>query len=235
MSQFCTKQDMIICGLAAQRINIVSRAPAWASVVLPDDPLMGSWMPQLEPLSTVEFEFWVRDPVALEVLQTRFPVGSGAFATHELGAADVCQFCGTAWLPGTWQCPACGGSTNHHERALEYAARNTGRIIGTETITGVVLPTKFTARVEFHTLSWTVGGVSTMFRHSLWHHNLALWVCSFCGHMVNGYQATCPGCGGNRQAVKALATQARECLWCGKQTVGGYACPSCNMRLKAAR
>jgi rubrerythrin len=230
MAQYTARQDIIVCGLRAQRVNILSRQES-LDVATWDDPLARLPMPTTH---TVDFSFLYLREAEFDIAQQRFPVGSGTqFQGHDLGPADVCEMCGTAWLPGTLKCPMCAGRTNHAARAIEYAAKQAGRIIQTELTTSMTGPATFTVRAEFTALSWPAGGINEMFRHSLWREGPELWVCLFCGHMVHGYTAACPGCGGKRQPIAKLATQHRECLWCGAYMIGGYACPRCNMRLKA--
>ena len=231
MAQYTATKDIIVCGLAAHRVNISSHQEV-LDIGTCSDPLARLPLPAVH---TADFSFLYLRYEEIAIAQQRFPVGSWTrFKGHDLGPADVCESCGTAWLPGTLQCPMCGGQTNHEIRAIEYAAQQAGRIIQTELTIPVDGPASFTVRAEFTNLVWPVGGIQEMFRHSLWREDPALWVCLFCGHMVHGYTAACPGCGGKRQPITKLATQERECLWCGAKMTGGYACLRCNMRLKAA-
>jgi hypothetical protein len=235
MPRYTASQDIIVCGLRAQRVNILTRSES-LDVGTYANPFAKLAMP---PTHTVDFEFLYLSEAEIDIAQQRFPVGSGTrFMGHDLGPADVCEMCGTAWLPGTLQCPMCAGATNHHARAIEYAAKQAGMILQTELTTSPggwrdEWSTKFTVRAEFTALLWPEDGINSLFRHSLWREGPELWVCLFCGHMVHGTTSACPGCGGKRQPITALATQKRECLWCGAQMTGGYACPRCNLRLKA--
>ncbi len=231
MSPTYTKNTTsIVCGLPAQRMTIEAHLET-LDIATWSDPLATlpgrSWY-------EVHFEFLLLSNKELELAQLRFPVGDGtSFNAHDLGPADVCQYCGTAWLPGTLTCPSCGGQTYLHKRAIEYATRNPGRIMQTRLDMPFDGIASFTVDVEFSELQWPAGTWTTMFQHSLWSTDPALWVCSYCGHMVHGYTASCPGCGGKRLPIDVLATQERECLYCGRHMVGGYACPRCNMRLLA--
>lgn len=229
MSAAYTKGGIIVCGLHAHNMTIRTNVER-ISVGTFMDPLDTIDMPAT---FNVLFDFYLRNSDELAIAQERFPVGSHSpFHGHDLGPGDVCRYCGTAWLPGTLQCPACGGETDHAEKAIEYATKQAGIITSTELEMRYTEAYRFHVEAEFSHLVWT-GDLYTMFRHSLWRTDPALWVCRFCGHMVYGETADCPGCGGKRQAIKDLATQYRECLWCGTQTYGGYSCTTCNMRLKA--
>lgn len=220
----------IVCGLPAQMLRIEAQQET-LDIETWNDPL-----PTLPDRTwyDVHFEFNLLSAKEIEMAQLKFPIGSGtSFNAHDLGPGDVCQHCDTAWLPGTLSCPSCGGQTSFNARAIEYATRNPGRIVNTELIMPFRDVARFYVDVTFSELTFKVGGIATMFEHSLWSTDPALWVCTFCGHMVHGFTASCPGCGGKRQPIDVLATMERECLYCGRQTVGGYACPHCNMRLRA--
>jgi hypothetical protein len=162
-----------------------------------------------------------------------FQVGEGAFASHYLGPSDVCEYCGTAWLPGTFSCPSCGAPTNHFTQAIEYRADNTG-MVTSKTLNYDPLGL-LTLEVEVFFASFTVSGTDffACFEHSLWGNTPALWVCRFCGYVVMGHKSSCPGCGGNRIPIKELATQQRSCIYCGRESLGNYACTHCNTRLMA--
>lgn len=228
MSAAYTYNPGVVCGLYTHNMTIRTNVERIA-VGTYMDPLATIDMPQT---FNVSFDFFLSNNDELTIAQERFPVGSHSpFSGHDLGPADVCQFCGTAWLPGTLRCPSCGGETDHVEKAIEYATKQAGVVTGTTLNMPFDGVAYFRVEAEFSHLVWT--NPHTMFRHSLWRTDPALWVCRFCGHMVYGETADCPGCGGKRQAIKQLATQYRECLWCGRQTMGGYSCPACNMRLKA--
>ncbi len=223
-----TNCGIIVCGLHTHNMVIRTNVERVA-VGTYMDPLATIDMP---PTFDVSFDFLLHGRDELDIATSRFPVGSRShFNSHDLGPSDVCQFCGTAWLPGTLRCPACGGETNHADKAIEYATKQAGIITSTELEMPYAEACRFHVEAEFSHLVWTDPHI--MFRHSLWRTDPALWVCRFCGHMVHGETTSCPGCGGKRQAIKDLATQYRECLWCGAQTYGGYSCPACNMRLKA--
>lgn len=229
MSAAYTYNPVIVCGLYTHNMTIRTNVERIA-VGTYMDPLATIDMPQT---FNVSFDFFLSNNDELTIAQERFPVGSHSpFSGHDLGPADVCQFCGAAWLPGTLRCPACGGETDHMEKAIEYATKQAGVVASTTLNMPLAGVACFSVEAEFSHLEWT-GDPHTMFRHSLWRTDPALWVCKFCGHVVHGETADCPGCGGKRQAIKQLATQYRECLWCGRQTYGGYSCPTCNMRLKA--
>ena len=179
-------KNVIVCGLAAQRVKIISQSES-VDCATWDDPLGRIAMP---PVHTADFEFAFLSNAEIDIARLRFPVGSGTpFQGHDLGPADVCQFCGTAWLPGTLRCPSCGGATDHAERAIEYAARQAGRIIETQLEMPLSGYAVFRVKAEFTALVWPAGGIETMFQHSLWHVDPALWICRFCGHGYAGRPA----------------------------------------------
>lgn len=225
------REPIIVCGLVANNVQLTTQRD-FLDVATWDDPLAKLPLP---PTYSAEFSFMLLSNADLHIADRSFDVGAGTSITdHDLGPADVCQFCGTAWLPGTLKCPACGGDTNYAARAIEYAAKRAGRIVSKTLTVPMVGLARLDVEVEYTTFTFSgTDDVAGMFRHSLWSTEPALWVCKFCGHMVHGYTADCPGCGGKRQPINELATQRRECLWCGGFTMGGYTCPKCNMRLKA--
>lgn len=223
------KHDLIICGLRASEMSLTMRNNT-LDIGTFSDPLASIALP---PTCTAVFKFNYLRESEIDIVHQKFEIGSGtSFTGHNLGPADVCSACGTAWLPGTLTCPSCGHFTDHAERAIEYASRNAGMIVQTQLHCPLDGPVSFKVEVEFSEL-WLERDITKTFRHSLWSTEPALWVCKFCGHMVHGWTSDCPGCGGKRRPLEALATQWRECLYCGKQIRGGYACPNCNMRLKA--
>jgi len=221
----------IVCGLAAQSLKISMARPLLD--VTRHDALYVNLTPG-PPVIHAEFEFMLR-PEELALYERKFQVGDGVFYRHDLGPADVCEYCGTAWLPGTVACPACAGRTTYANRAIEYAARNTGVIENKALEIPLGGLARLRVAVRFFELTWPSGGAAEVFRHDLWQREPALWICQYCGHVAHGKSAQCPGCAGRRQPSARLATQQRECLWCGAQTVGGYACRRCNMRLKAGQ
>lgn len=223
------REPIIVCGLLAYDVQIDARQD-YLDVATLDDPLGRI---ALAPTYRANFRF-VLSEAEIDIAFHKFELGSGTnIADHDLGPADVCQYCGTAWLPGTLFCPACGGVTDHYDKAIEYAAKRAGCVVNKDLWTPRYGVATLDVTVEYTTLEFDANGIYSAFKHSLWSVDPALWVCKFCGHMVHGNTTSCPGCGGRRQKIEHLATQHRECLYCGRMTMGGYACPACNTRLKA--
>lgn len=228
MRQSITK-NIIICGIPAQRMTLeqqVDRIDVTSAYDIEPQFL------DLDPSPTIAtFEFMLFDD-SINRLHNLFPVGEGQVSTHHLGPADVCAYCGSAWLPGTLLCPSCGAETDHFDKAIEYHADNTG-IITHKTID---LPLYGVARMEvevqFNTFVFT-DTPERMFARSLWRNAPAIWVCRLCGMVVMGHTSDCPGCGGKRYKVSELASQKRVCVYCGKESYGNYACTVCNQRLLA--
>lgn len=226
----------IVCGLEARSVQLdqyqerLDITTGWDTYYkyIPTGPL----------LTTAEFEFLLTrqmllDHAAPEFIFNLFPVGEGNFTGRDLGPSDVCQYCGTAWLPGTLKCYNCGGETDHFNKAIEYHC-NTGMITRKtieEKIDGYVT---LRVTVEFTNLALT-NTPFQMFERSLWRNAPALWVCRFCGYVVLGETVDCPGCGGKRVPIKELATQKRYCIYCNRVTYGNYACEYCNQRLMAVK
>jgi RNA polymerase subunit RPABC4/transcription elongation factor Spt4 len=224
-----TREPIIVCGLVANSVQLTTQLE-YLDVAKYDDPLGRIALPTMY-LAAFRFILSSDD---VDIAYRKFEIGSGTkISDHDLGPADVCQYCGTAWLPGTLRCPACGGETDHFERAIEYAAKRAGYITNKNLLMTFDGVATLDVTVEYTALEFGGDSIASLFKHSLWSADPALWVCGFCGHMVHGHTTSCPGCGGRRQKIDKLATQYRECLYCGRMTIGGYACPACNMRLKA--
>jgi hypothetical protein len=226
----------VVCGVRAESMSITYRPPDMMDITTGFDyARVYAQDPLARGRTLAEFSFLLTNNGDYEHLRNLFRIGPGNCETHELGPADVCQYCGTAWLPGTFVCPSCGGTTDHHDAAIEYASKNDGLITcisENRPYDGVV---RLSVDIEFYEPPQIDHRRPQLtFAHHIWNREAAIWICRYCGHVVRGEKVSCPGCGGKRQPIDKLASQARECLWCGAMTTGGYSCKRCNMRLRAA-
>lgn len=218
-------KNIVVCGIPVISMHLDTHVD---TIDITDGTMSArAYIPTGTTTTYLSFDtFWDKENLDVDTL---FPVGEGNFYAHNLGPSDVCQYCGTAWLSGTLQCYNCGGETNHSYKAIEYngnhgiITRKTIECRNSEAI-------KIRVEVEFYNLVFYDDPLR-MFQYSLWRNVPAMWVCRFCGYIVLGKQANCPGCGGNRVPIKELASQKRYCIYCGGISWGNYACQHCNTRL----
>lgn len=154
-----------------------------------------------------------------------------ACTLRHIGPSATCPFCGTAWLPGTLQCPNCAGATHYQPLAIAYEGSG-----GLVTDLNMSMAIADVAVVE---LQMFYPPETPLLRDGViaiaGDERPEAWLCGFCGLYVSGYTSKCPGCAGNRVPLTALADLRRVCIYCGRATVGGYACPQCNGRLAGWR
>lgn len=146
-----------------------------------------------------------------------------------LGPAAACPSCGTHWLPGTHFCLNCGAATGWVPSAIEYTGISAY-------VTDISMdlawdgPAKLHVGVRYTEVPATWGSALV----GCFDDRPGDWLCGMCGCYVSGYTSKCHGCGGNRMGIAELHELVRECIYCGKQTRGGFACPECNQRLARA-
>lgn len=148
---------------------------------------------------------------------------------RHLGPSATCEYCSTAWLPGTFSCPSCGGTTriNYDSIGWVTSAKLIYYSIKINSFDSVAVEVEWRIADPVVYKDWE----DTIRRLLISHPDI--WVCQFCGHVVYGKDTLCPGCGGNRLPAKELAIMKRICIYCGEVVYGGYACKKCNVRLKA--
>lgn len=153
-------------------------------------------------------------------------IWQSGFVARSLGPGQRCAYCGSLWLPGVLACPACGGYTLPMGKSIEMARDGILRHMNIHTPMHGVM----TAELEFEvtgTLPLVTSDVSSLLFSKPGH-----WLCEYCGFICKGDDFVCPGCGGKRPPVHELLRMKRICIYCGKETYGGYRCPECNGRLK---
>ena len=154
-----------------------------------------------------------------------------------LGPGNRCQYCNTVWLPGTFQCPSCGGTIQYDPRVMEWEG---SKAIITDIQTTADVTRVLRVHLELRYLDdinivpqW-INNLDKLLIHSL-AHEPGTWLCNYCGLYVIGTSSKCPGCGGNRLPITEIAKLERYCIYCNKKVVGGWACQECNMRLMRYR